>query len=46
LRDEIKSQYSVKDDDALTRQRMLFEVMLKIIKQEIPECVINNDKYQ
>jgi hypothetical protein len=40
LRDELKSQY-VKPD-GLARQDMIYEVMLKIIRQEIPAVVINN----
>lgn len=44
LRDEIKSQYA--NEDGLPRQEMIYEVMLKIINQEIPEKVINSEKYQ
>jgi len=40
LRDELKSQY-VKPD-GLARQDMIYEVMLKIIRQEIPAVVVNN----
>lgn len=44
LRDELKSQYA--KNDGLARQRMIYEVMKRIITQEIPEVVINNDAYQ
>ncbi|MCF7805036.1 MAG: hypothetical protein K9N46_06650 [Candidatus Marinimicrobia bacterium] len=40
LRDELKSQY--KESDGLPRQKMIYEVMQRIITQEIPEDVINN----
>ncbi len=43
LRDEIKSLYSEKD--GLNKQIILYNVMKRIISQEIPENVINNDKY-
>jgi len=40
LRDELKQQY--KEPDGFERQKMIYEVMKKIIYQEIPEVVINN----
>ncbi|MFC1475963.1 hypothetical protein ACFLQW_03075 [Candidatus Zixiibacteriota bacterium] len=40
LRDELKSQYA--EPDGLAKQEMIYEVMLKIIRQEIPATVINN----
>jgi len=43
LRDEIRSQYS--NNDGLAKQQMIFEVMQRIIRQEIPESVINSNKY-
>ena len=48
LRDELKSNY-VAGDEAMRRlgkekQEMIYQVMLRIIRQEIPQCVINNDK--
>ena len=48
LRDELKSNY-VAGDEAMRRegkdkQEMIYQVMLRIIRQEIPECVINSDK--
>jgi len=45
LRDEIKSQYSNGNEGSIC-QRMILDVMLKIIKQEIPQEVINNNQYQ
>ncbi|MDR0368869.1 MAG: hypothetical protein LBH82_07005 [Bacteroidales bacterium] len=44
LRDELKSQYSDKEA-GLVKQRMIYEVMKRIIYQEIPQEVINNDEY-
>lgn len=44
LRDEIKAQYS--QADGLPKQKMLYEVMKRIISQEIPEQVINKNDYQ
>lgn len=40
LRDELKAQYD--KDDGFVRQKMIYNVMQKIISQEIPEIVINN----
>jgi len=44
LRDELKSQYA--KPDGLFHQKMLYEVMKRIITQEIPQNVINSNKYQ
>lgn len=44
LRDEIKAQYS--QSDGLFKQKMLYEVMKRIIKQDIPQQVINKNEYQ
>lgn len=44
LRDEIKAQYS--QADGLPKQKMLYEVMKRIINQDIPEQVINKNEYQ
>ena len=41
LRDEIKAQYSAKED-GLARQRLIQRVMETIVTQTIPEVVINN----
>ena len=48
LRDELKSNY-VAGDEAMRRlgkekQEMIYQVMLRIIRQEIPNCVVNNDQ--
>ncbi|MGC9365122.1 MAG: hypothetical protein ACP5FZ_11210 [Fidelibacterota bacterium] len=40
LRDELKAQYA--EADGLPRQQMIYDVMRKIIRQEIPRVVINN----
>ncbi len=44
LRDELKSQYAHKD--GLVRQRTIYDVMKRIITQEIPSNVIDSDRYQ
>jgi len=43
LRDELKSQYA--KPDGLTHQKMIYEVMKRIITQTIPEKVINSNEY-
>lgn len=43
LRDEIKSNYA--DPDGLVKQEMLYQVMRRIISQDIPQQVINNPGY-
>jgi hypothetical protein len=40
LRDELKSQYG--EPDGRAKQEMIYDIMLKIIRQEIPEVVIDN----
>jgi len=45
LRDEIKANYN-KTEEGLTKQKMIYEVMLHIIKQDIPDSVINNPDFQ
>lgn len=42
LRDEIKSLYG--DKKNLEKQELIYQVMLRIITQTIPEIVINSDK--
>ncbi|MCL2039162.1 MAG: hypothetical protein FWG85_01890 [Bacteroidetes bacterium] len=44
LRDEIKSQYS-NGEQGTVCQRMILDVMLRIIKQEIPQSVVDSDKF-
>jgi hypothetical protein len=43
LRDEIKTNYG--NPQGLEKQRMLYEVMKRIITQQIPQKVINSDQY-
>jgi hypothetical protein len=43
IRDEIKSNYGL--EDGLPKQEMLYNVMLRIINQDIPKQVINNNEY-
>ncbi len=43
IRDEIKSNYG--NSEGLEKQRMLYEVMKRIITQEIPSQVINSSVY-
>lgn len=43
LRDELKSNYA-NVPNAHEKQEMIYQVMLRIIRQEIPQCVINNDQ--
>ncbi len=45
LRDELKSQYTNKEN-GLEKQNLIYEVMKRIITQEIPQCVINNPEYK
>jgi hypothetical protein len=44
IRDELKSRY--KDPEGLKKQEMIFKVMQRIITQEIPEIIVNSDKYE
>jgi len=44
LRDELKSHYGDRKT-GLEKQRIIYEVMKRIITQSIPQEVINNDKY-
>ncbi|HAH60006.1 MAG TPA: hypothetical protein DCL86_17880 [Bacteroidales bacterium] len=43
LRDELKSNYA--GDHGLEKQRMIYNVMKRIIDQSIPQQVINRDEY-
>ena len=45
LRDELKTHYN-EGDSGLAKQRIIYQVMLRIIDQSIPQCVINNDQYE
>lgn len=44
LRDELKTHYN-EGDTGLAKQRMIYQVMRRIIDQSIPQCVINNADY-
>ena len=44
LRDELKSNYA-NAPLSQEKQEMVYQVMLRIIRQEIPECVVNNEAY-
>ena len=44
LRDELKTHYN-EGDTGLAKQRMIYQVMRRIIDQSIPQCVINNPDY-
>ncbi len=43
LRDELKTHYN-EGDVGLAKQRMIYQVMSRIVDQSIPQCVIGNDK--
>lgn len=49
LRDELKSNYAANDEAkkqlGKEKQEMIYQVMLRIIRQEIPQCVINNENF-
>ena len=50
LRDELKSNYADAKGEGLEargreKQEMIYQVMLRIIRQEIPDCVVNSDQY-
>lgn len=45
LRDELKSNYN-KGEEGLLKQNMIYQVMLHIINQDIPDSVINNPAIQ
>jgi hypothetical protein len=42
LRDELKGQYA--NSNGLEKQQLIYQVMLRIVKQEIPAKTINSDK--
>jgi len=42
LRDELKAQYANPDGSGLPRQRMIRQVMERIITQQIPQVVVDN----
>jgi len=45
LRDELKANYN-RGDEGLLKQKMIYEVMLHIINQDIPDSVIDNPGIQ
>ncbi len=45
LRDEIKSNYAAGEEGA-EKQEMIYKVMERIVRQEIPKTVINNPEYE
>jgi len=45
LRDELKSNYN-KGEEGLLKQKMIVEVMLHIVNQDIPDTIINNPDLQ
>ena len=50
LRDELKSNYVEAKGEGFEargreKQEMIYQVMLRIIRQEIPDCVVNSDQY-
>ena len=50
LRDELKSNYAEAKSEGLEvrggeKQEMIYQVMLRIIRQEIPACVVNNEEF-
>ncbi|MEW5806162.1 MAG: hypothetical protein AB1756_02255 [Acidobacteriota bacterium] len=44
LRDELKARYA--DPEGLKKQKLIYQVMLRVISQEIPEEVINKNTYE
>jgi hypothetical protein len=44
LRDQIKADYAEKDKDAIVRQRLIREVMERVVTQTIPQGVIDDPR--
>ena len=44
IRDELKARYG--DPQGLPKQKMIYQVMQRIIRQEIPAVMVNSGKYQ
>ena len=44
IRDELKARYG--DPQGLPKQKMIYQVMLRIIRQEIPAVMVNSGKYR
>lgn len=45
LRDELKTYYADSSAVAREKQEMIYQIMLRIIDQTIPQCVINSEDY-
>ena len=45
LRDELNSNYANADGRGFEKQRMIYQIMTRIINQSIPACVISNADY-
>ncbi|MCQ2736669.1 MAG: hypothetical protein MJ234_05645 [bacterium] len=45
LRDDLKGEYKSGSKSAIDKQKMIQKVMERIIAQEIPQCMVNSDKY-
>ena len=43
LRDELKAQYA--ETNGFEKQKLIYEVMKRILRQEIPQLVIDNNQY-
>ena len=43
LRDELKARYA--DPHGFSKQKMIYEVMLRIINQQVPKNIINNPRF-
>ncbi len=44
LRDELKADYQ--SPNGVDKQKMIYDVMMHIVKQDIPSCIINSGKYK
>jgi len=44
IRDELKARYA--DKQGLAKQKTIYKVMERIIRQEIPEVMVNSNRYQ
>lgn len=44
IRDELKARYA--DKQGLPKQKLIYRVMERIIRQEIPAVMVNSDRYQ
>jgi hypothetical protein len=45
LRDELKSNYADRSETGLTKQKLIYDLMTRIISQEIPQAMINAKEY-